>query len=238
MRRGKILQKILTSLNVRSDATQARKTEKASDGTIFSRGADSGRKLLLSLKKFFSRTEKTPASMAVEKAVSQAGTQSIRTEKKHVRSELNQDSRKTQLLSNSTDVSKDTEKKSNQLQAPITKDTGQLNFEQSFITDFDTKIKSLLLDKIPGGETNQKVKRFCDLVISVANTALGNQINNDFNELTQENLEREIESTLNSKFTINISDKLMAEIKNAVRISFDFAGAEELRKMQTGELRR
>ena len=105
------------------------------------------------------------------------------------------------------------------------------------MTDFDTKLKSVILDKIPGGETNPKVKIFFELVIDIANTALGNQINNDFNELTQENLEREIESTLNSKFTINISDKLMAEIKNAVRISFDFAGAEELRKMQAGELR-
>jgi hypothetical protein len=76
------LQKILTSLRVGPNATQARPTEKSNHTTIFSRGADSGRKLLSSLKNFFSRTNKSPASATVAQAIPKSTTESIKVEKK------------------------------------------------------------------------------------------------------------------------------------------------------------
>lgn len=75
------MSRIPTLFKTQTPSTQAHKPEEASHATIFSRGKGSSSKLFLSLKNLFFRTEKVPASMAIEKAVPQAGTQSIRTEK-------------------------------------------------------------------------------------------------------------------------------------------------------------
>jgi hypothetical protein len=60
-------------------------TKKENVGTIFSRGVDSTKKLLLSLKSFFLKTQASHASAAVTQAVPQATTQSIKAETKRVR---------------------------------------------------------------------------------------------------------------------------------------------------------
>jgi hypothetical protein len=74
------LQKILTSLRVGPNATQARPTEKSNYTTIFSRTEKSESKFFLSLKNFFSRADKSSASSAVAKVIPQATTESIKTE--------------------------------------------------------------------------------------------------------------------------------------------------------------
>ena len=164
--------------------------------------------------------------------------ESIRTEKKQVHFEPDQDSRKTQLLSDFTEVANNSaEKKSNQMHKPVTKDPEQLSFEKSFMNDFDTKLRSILPDKIRGGEKDPNIKIFCETVIKIVNAELDRQINNGSNDLQKENIEKEVELTLNSQFKSNIPNELLAEIKNAVSISFDFADAEELRKMQAGEFK-
>jgi hypothetical protein len=76
------LQKILTSLKLKLNPTQARQTEKPNHAIIFSRTEKSESKLFLSLKNFFSRSDKSSASSVVVKAIPQATIDSIKTENK------------------------------------------------------------------------------------------------------------------------------------------------------------
>jgi hypothetical protein len=76
------LQKILTSLKLKLNPAQARQTEKPDHAIIFSRTEKSESKLFLSLKNFFSRSDKSSASSVVVKAIPQATIDSMKTENK------------------------------------------------------------------------------------------------------------------------------------------------------------
>ena len=100
------MQRILTFLKVDLKATQARPADKSNHATIFSRGADSGTKLFSSLKKFFSRTDKSAASAAIEKAIPQALIGSIGTKnEKSSSSEFDQRTRLRMAYRNFLDPS-------------------------------------------------------------------------------------------------------------------------------------
>ena len=100
------MHKILTSLSGSPNATQARPTEKSNYTTIFSRTEKSESKFFLSLKNFFSRTDKSAASAAVEKAIPQAPIGSIGTKnEKSSSSEFDQRTRLRMAYRNFLDPS-------------------------------------------------------------------------------------------------------------------------------------
>lgn len=111
----------------------------------------------------------------------------------------------------------------------------QTQMVQSFKTNFDSNLK-LMIAKIPGmNEQSANVKIIRAAIIRTANTELRLQINDDSNELKKENFKKAFEATLKIQFNNNISSDLLNQITKAVSDSFDFADAEELRKMQAGK---
>ena len=100
------MNKIPTSFKTQATSTQAHKTEKASQATIFSRGKSSGSKLFFSLKNLFSRTDKSSASSAVAKVIPQAPIGSIGTKnEKSSSSEFDQRTRLRMAYRNFLDPS-------------------------------------------------------------------------------------------------------------------------------------
>ncbi len=227
------MNKIPTSFKLQLNSTQAQKAEEVSHVTIFSRGIDSGRKLLLSLKNLFSRNKKSTASAEVAKAVPQATIEPIKTpQTKKVKFDPNNLKIETPMASNFTEISnKAAEKKSNQLQELVSKDPVQLSAEKSFKDSFATSLKIKL------NETFTDSNLFVRNVVNAADIVMTRQMNDASQELKKENIQEEIKTKLNSQFANSIADETMDSIINAVGISFDFADAEELRKMQTGEFR-
>ena len=106
------MSRIPTSFKIQTTSTQAQSTEKASHGTLFTRGKGSGSKLFLALKNFFSRTEKSKASAEVAKAVPQATIEPIKTpQTKKVRFALENRKIEMPMPSNSTEISHKTAEK-------------------------------------------------------------------------------------------------------------------------------
>ena len=145
------MNRILTSLKSQTTSTQAQSIEKANHGTLFARGKDSGSKLLLSLKNFFSRTEKSKANAAVAKAVPQATIEPIKTpQTKKVRFASENRKIEMPMPSSSTEMStKTAEKKSNPVQNLNDKEPEQLEFEKYFKDDFNKKLTSELNEIFP-----------------------------------------------------------------------------------------
>jgi gas vesicle protein len=73
------LKNILASLKKQATSTQAQSTENASHGTVLERSKGSGSKLLVALKFFFSRTDKSKANAVVVNAVPQVTIKPITT---------------------------------------------------------------------------------------------------------------------------------------------------------------
>ncbi len=221
------MQKIPTSLKTQPTSTQAHKPEKASHGTIFSRGKGSGSKLFLSLKNIFSRTEKSKAIAGVAKAVPQATIEPIKTpQTKKVRFVPENRKIEIPIPSISTEISNKTaEKKSNQLQNLTDKEPEQLEFEKYFKDNFDKKLTSELNEIFPGyGLQN---KNF----VNAANAVMIGQMNDPSKLMEKENIKEGVKSKLNAQFSGSIEADTMDAIIDAVSISFDFADVQEVRRM-------
>ncbi len=106
-----------------------------------------------------------------------------------------------------------------------------MSAEKSFKDSFATSLKIKL------NETFTDSNLFVRNVVNAADIVMTRQMNGASQELKKENVQEEIKTKLNSQLANSIADETMDSIINAVGISFDFADAEELRKMQTGEFR-
>lgn len=221
------MNKIPTSFKTQAASTQAPKPEEASHTTIFSRGKGFGSKLFLSLKNIFSRTDKSSASSAVAKAVPQATVKSIKTpQTKKVRFAAENRKIETPTPSNSTEVSdKAAEKKSNHLQNINPKEPEQLEFEKYFKHNFNDCLKSELNEVFP--DSNLYVKNF----INAANTVLTDNMNDPSKLIEKENIKEGVKSKLTAQFCGSLAAETMDAIIDAVSISFDFADAQEFRRM-------
>lgn len=229
------MNKIPTSVKIPTTSTQADKLQKASDGTIFSRGKGSGSKLFLSLKNLFSRTDKSSASSTVAKAVPQATIEPIKTpQTKKVRFEYEnrkieipmQMQMQMQMPSNSTEISNKTaEKKSNQLQNPTDKEPEQLESEKYVKDSFNNKLKSVLNEVFY--ESNVDVNN----IIEAANAVMTEQMTDPSKLLDKENIKEGVKSKLNAQVSGSIEAKMMDAIIDAISISFDFADVQEVRRM-------
>ncbi len=129
------------------------------------------------------------------------------------------------MASKFTEISnKTTEKKSNQLETPTGKLPEQLDFEKFFKHNFNESLRLALDQTFDSSLFNKNV-------ISAANTVITMQMNDDSQVLKKENIVKAIESKLIAQFNNSIESEIMEGIINAVSISFDFADAQEVRKM-------
>lgn len=221
------MNKIPTSFKTQAISTQAYKPEEASHTTIFSRDKGFGSKLFLSLKNIFSRTKKSKASSAVAKAVPQATVESIKTpQTKKVRFAAETRKIETPMPSNSTEISdKAAEKKSNHLQNINPKEPEQLEFEKYFKDNFNDCLKLVLNEVFP--DSNLYVKNF----INAANTVLTDNMNDPSKLLEKENIKEGVKLKLTAQFRDSFAAETIDAIIDAVSISFDFASAQKLRRM-------
>lgn len=262
-----MLNKIPAQSGLVNFRNQAQQSEEPKQQNVFSRRADSGAKLFSSLKNLFFRTDKSQAKTVVAQAAPKVPLEPVKAgnlKRVHFESDqrttfqmANRDSDRLPQLRKSieknevTDVlikeqslkdfseitDKAVEQNSNQSSKPVGDDFGQLDFEKSFRNDFKKAFASALEKMIDLNDSSVNTIDFIGVTVNTAETVLARQMNDTSQTITKQNLAKNIESALNSTFNNDISPEIMGSIMNAVSNSFDFADAEELKKMQAGELR-
>lgn len=145
-------------------------------------------------------------------------------------------SEKTTLLKDFSEIwKKAVQTNPHQPSMPVGQQSEQLIFEKSFVNDFKVALRSALDNMVDTDNQRGNTGTFIGVIVDIAGTELIRQMKDESKIMKKEDVEKNIQSRLNSTFNNDIPIAMMTNILDAISMSFDFADAEELRKMQSGE---